>query len=105
MRPWAKPDEPKLLESPKLLAIASRVGKSLPQVLLKYQLQRGVIVIPKSVTPSRIEENFKLFDFELSEDDVKLIDSFDCNGRVVVPMKGKEFREGAHPHFPFHIEF
>ena len=75
------------------------------QVILKWQIQRGVIVIPKSVTPSRIEENGKLFDFTLSEEDMKTLASFECNGRVVIPMLDGKPRDAAHPHFPFNIEF
>jgi aldehyde reductase len=45
-------------------------------------VQRGNITIPKSVTKSRIEENAQIFDFELSAEDIAVIDSFDCNGRV-----------------------
>lgn len=80
-RPWAKPDDPLLLEDPKLKELASKYGKSTAQVVLRYQVQRGVITIPKSVTKSRIKENFEIFDFELSNGDMATLDSFDCNGR------------------------
>jgi aldehyde reductase len=46
------------------------------------QVQRGNIAIPKSVTKSRIAENFDIFDFELTKEDVDYLDSFDCNGRI-----------------------
>jgi len=81
-RPWAKPDDPVLLEDPKLKAIADKYKKSVAQILLKYQLQRGVIVIPKSVSKKRLEENINIFDFVLSEADIATIDTFDCKGRV-----------------------
>ncbi|KAJ0169775.1 hypothetical protein K1T71_014381 [Dendrolimus kikuchii] len=84
-RPWAKPGEPLLMEDPKLKAIADRLGKTVAQILIRYQLDRGNVVIPKSVTKSRIASNFDVFDFKLSKEDVDLIDSFDCNGRFV-PM-------------------
>ena len=52
-RPWAAPDEPKLLDDPKLVDIAKKYNKSPAQIILRWQVQRGVMVIPKSVTPSR----------------------------------------------------
>ncbi|KAL0852739.1 hypothetical protein ABMA27_012565 [Loxostege sticticalis] len=80
-RPWAKPGEPSLMDDPKVVAIAERLGKTPAQVLIRYQIDRNNIVIPKSVTKSRIASNFDVFDFKLSQEDVQLIDSFDCNGR------------------------
>lgn len=57
-RPWAKPGEPLLLEDPKLIEIGKKYGKSAAQVLIRYQVERGVVVLPKSVTPQRIKDNF-----------------------------------------------
>ena len=102
-RPWAQPGEPLLLEDPKIKAIAARHSKSPAQVLIRWQVQRGIIVIPKSVTPTRIEENANIFDFKLSVDEMKEIESFDCNGRLLDGGILDGF--SAHPHFPFNIEF
>lgn len=95
-RPWAKPDDPILTQDPKVLAIAKKYNKSPAQVILRYLVQIGVVPIPKSVTKSRIQENINIFDFELAPEDVAVIDTFDCNGRVC------EFVEAiGHPHHPF----
>ncbi|KAK9884640.1 hypothetical protein WA026_007477 [Henosepilachna vigintioctopunctata] len=95
-RPWAKPEDPTLMEDPKLKELASRYKKTPAQVLLRYQIQRNLITIPKSVTKSRIEENFNIFDFELTDFDMEYIDTFDCNGRFCP----NTFALG-HPHHPF----
>lgn len=81
-RPWAKPTDPKLLDDPKIVKLAQKYKKTPAQVVLKYQVQRGCIVIPKSVTKSRIQENFDIWDFNLTPEDIALIDTFDCNGRI-----------------------
>lgn len=95
-RPWAKPEEPQLMEDPKLKEVAKKYNKTPAQVLLRYQVQRGVITIPKSVTKSRIQQNFEIFDFELSAADMKYLDTFDCKGRFC-PMTASL----GHPHHPF----
>ncbi|KAI3372902.1 hypothetical protein L3Q82_023346, partial [Scortum barcoo] len=84
-RPWASPNEPSLLQDPRLAAIAKRYQKTPAQVILRWHVQRGVVCIPKSVTPSRIQQNLQVFDFSLSEDDMKLIESFNRNERLIVP--------------------
>jgi len=99
-RPWAKPGEKGLMEDDRIVAMANKLGKTPAQILIKYQMQRGVIVIPKSITPSRIESNFQVLDFTLSAEDVATLESFDCNGRVCHLDWVKD-----HPHFPFNDEF
>lgn len=69
------------------MEIAEKYNKTSAQILIKYQIQRGIMVIPKSVTKSRIESNFEVWDFELEQEDIDQIDTFDCNGRFV-HMKG-----------------
>jgi len=103
--PWADPDAPKLLEDPKLKKIGEKYNKSIAQVLIRWQVQRGVIVIPKSVSPSRIDENADVFDFTLTNEEMESVDSLDCNGRSLKPtMNGKPMFD-THPHYPFGIEF
>ncbi|KAJ9579568.1 hypothetical protein L9F63_004753 [Diploptera punctata] len=99
-RPWAKPDDPQLMDDPKLKNVAEKYHKTPAQILLRYQIQRGNITIPKSVTKSRIEQNFNIFDFELADEDMKYIDTFDCDGRVCHLNWIKD-----HKHYPFNVEF
>jgi len=105
-RPWAKPDDPSLLEEPKIKEIAKKYNKSSAQVLIRFQVERGVAVIPKSVTKDRIISNINVFDFKLTPEDLKAIESFDrgnegriihlgWNGPIVV----------NHKYFPFNIPF
>lgn len=70
------------MEEPKIVEIANAHKKNAAQVLLRYQFQRGNIVIPKSVTKARIIDNINIFDFALSDADMKTIDAFDRDGRL-----------------------
>jgi diketogulonate reductase-like aldo/keto reductase len=69
------------LEDPVILAIAGEHGKSAAQVMLRWHIQEGRSVIPKSVKPARIAENFDVFDFELSAQQVAAIDALDTGVR------------------------
>jgi 2,5-diketo-D-gluconate reductase A len=71
-----------------IVEIAERLGRTPAQVTLRWHIQRGNIVFPKSTTPARIEENFALFDFELEPEDVRRIDALD---------RGEAGRNGPHP--------
>ncbi|MBO7424762.1 MAG: aldo/keto reductase [Clostridiales bacterium] len=63
----------KIFDVPEMKVLAEKYGKSIAQICVRWSLQRGYLPLPKSVTPSRIEENLKVFDFELEESDVALI--------------------------------
>jgi 2,5-diketo-D-gluconate reductase A len=85
---WAPIGQGRLLEDPRLLGIAGHYGKSVAQIVLRWHLQHGYIVFPKSVKPERIRENIALFDFELEPDDVEAIDGLD---------RGEAGRNGPNP--------
>jgi 2,5-diketo-D-gluconate reductase A len=71
-----------LFTNPVLLAIAGAHGRSVAQVVLRWLIQRDVIVIPKSVRPDRMAENFDVFDFDLTEDDMSRIAALDTGASV-----------------------
>lgn len=62
---------------PELVALAEKHGKSPAQIMLRWQMQRGIVAIPKSVHAERIQENMNIFDFELSDDDMDAIAALD----------------------------
>ncbi|MDR7184481.1 diketogulonate reductase-like aldo/keto reductase [Microbacterium trichothecenolyticum] len=68
-------------DEPVLLAIGAKYGKSAAQVMLRWHIQKGIQVIPKSTRPERIAENFDVFDFDLTGDDVAQIDALDTGQR------------------------
>jgi diketogulonate reductase-like aldo/keto reductase len=73
--------EKSTFDDPTLLEIAHRHGKSPAQVMLRWHLQQGRSAIPKSTRPARIAENFDVFDFELTEDELAAIDALDTGVR------------------------
>ena len=83
---WSPLARGRLLEDPVLAEIAKTHSKSIAQVIIRWHLQSDLIVIPKSVTPSRIKENAKVFDFSLTEEEMKLIDGLN-----------QDWRTGTHP--------
>jgi 2,5-diketo-D-gluconate reductase A len=85
---WAPIAQGKVMNDAVLIEIGERIGKSPAQVALRWHIQRGNIVFPKSTTPGRIKENFVLFDFELAPDDVAKIDALD---------QGEAGRDGPNP--------
>ena len=85
---WSPIAQGGVLKDPAIVTIAERVGKTAAQVVLRWHVQRGDINFPKSTTPSRIRENFQIFDFELTAQDVATISLLD---------RGDEGRTGGHP--------
>jgi aldehyde reductase len=81
-RPWAKPTDRVLLADSKLKKIADKYEKTPAQIVLRYQIQRGHIPIPKSINKERLLENIDIFNFELKKDEVKTISSLNCNARL-----------------------
>lgn len=79
---WSPIAQGKVLDDPTIVRIAANLDKSPAQVTLRWHLQRGDIVFPKSVTRARVEENFDLFDFELSVEDMADITGLDRNERT-----------------------
>lgn len=82
---WSPLGQGKLLSDPTLTAIGAAHRKSAAQVILRWHLQHGFVVIPKSVTPARIRENIEVFDFALSTDDMQRIDALDSPGGRIGP--------------------
>jgi len=79
---WSPLMQGQLLDHPVLTEIAAKYGKSVAQIILRWDLQHGVVTIPKSVHENRIVENASIFDFALTPDDVARIDSLNENLRV-----------------------
>ncbi len=85
---WSPIAQGGVLDDPVITEIANRLDRTPAQVVLRWHIERGSIVFPKSTTPSRIKENFNLFDFELEASDLDLIAGLD---------KGEDGRTGPDP--------
>lgn len=77
MEAWSPLMQGQIVSVPAIQKIAKTYNKSTAQVALRWNLQHEVVTIPKSVNPSRIKENTQIFDFELSEADMDVLDSLD----------------------------
>ncbi len=85
---WSPIAQGGVLEDSTITQIADNVGRTPAQVVLRWHIQRGDIIFPKSVTPSRMQENLELFDFELGSDDMDAISGLD---------RGEDGRTGPNP--------
>lgn len=85
---WAPIAQGKVLDDPVINRIAGSRDKTPAQVVLRWHIQRGDIVFPKSVTPARVKSNFELFDFELDDSDMDAISALN---------KGESGRNGPNP--------
>ncbi len=79
---WSPLGRGNVLDDPTIDSIARRAGKTPAQVILRWHIERGDIIFPKSVQPDRIRENIDIFDFELSGEDVEAITALNKNQRV-----------------------
>ena len=77
---WSPLGRGQLLEHPEIARIAARHGKTPAQAIIRWHIDSGLVVIPKSVTPERIVENFEVFDFRLDGDDLAAIAALDDTG-------------------------
>jgi 2,5-diketo-D-gluconate reductase A len=85
---WSPIGKGRVLKDPTIGAIASRLGRTPAQVTLRWHIQRGDVIFPKSTTPARIRENFHIFDFELQPEDIAAISALDM---------GEAGRTGPNP--------
>jgi len=95
-RPFATDKDPVLLSDPVVNEIAKKYNRTVAQILIKFHLQRGLSVIPKSVTPARIKQNVDVLDFELSPEDLHALENLKTSFRYCAIPFDKE-----HPHYPF----
>ena len=85
---WSPLAQGNIVDNRAVGAVAERHGKTVAQVVLRWHLQRGHVIFPKSVTPARVAENFALFDFELDAHDLEVLESLD---------RGESGRVGPNP--------
>lgn len=91
---------PKFMYDEKVAAIANKYGKTTAQIGLRYIVELGAVPLPKSSNPDRIRENISIFDFNLAQEDIAYLDTFNTGERVCGFSDYKK-----HENFPFHIEY
>jgi 2,5-diketo-D-gluconate reductase A len=82
---WSPLGQGTLLENPVVAKVAAKHGRTPAQVIIRWHIDNGLVVIPKSVTPSRIEENFKVFDFRLDAEDMAAFADLEKDGKRIGP--------------------
>ncbi|XP_044531743.1 prostaglandin-E(2) 9-reductase-like isoform X2 [Gracilinanus agilis] len=97
---WIDQKAPVLLDDPVLRAVAKKHNRTPAQVVLRYQIQRGVVVLAKSFNEKRIRENFQVFDFQLTPEDMETINGLNKNLRY---LSLDMFKESAN--YPFNDEY
>lgn len=85
---WSPLGRGRIFENELLLELSGKYGKSLPQICLRWELQNGIIPLPKTMSEERMKENTDIFDFEISLEDMELINSMEsCGGSGLHPDK------------------
>jgi 2,5-diketo-D-gluconate reductase A len=79
---WSPLAQGEVLDDPTITVVAEAHDRTPGQVVIRWHIQLGNVVIPKSVTPERIEQNFRVFDFELTQDEMAAIEALDANQRT-----------------------
>ena len=104
---WSPLGQGRMLNDPTLAEIAARYGKSTAQLCIRWCLQNNVLPLPKSVTESRIVQNAQVFDFEISEEDMKTINEMPYIGGSghVYPDSGASFQLRPHAPSPHSASF
>ncbi|XP_066580400.1 aldo-keto reductase family 1 member D1 isoform X1 [Amia ocellicauda] len=97
---WVNLTCPPLLEDALLVSIGKKYNKTTAQVSLRFNVQRGVVVIPKSFSAQRIKDKLQIFDFSLTDEEMKAIEELNKNIRFVELLMWSD-----HPEYPFHDEF
>jgi len=94
--PWLKEDYVSVLQNSTIKTIGEKLKRTTAQVILRYLIQRNLVVIPKSATPSRIKSNYDVFDFELDQGDMERISKLNKNYRTC-----RFWWDKNHKYYPF----
>ncbi|XP_059567880.1 aldo-keto reductase family 1 member D1 isoform X2 [Myotis daubentonii] len=97
---WVNVSIPPLLKDELLNSLGKKYNKTAAQVALRFNIQRRIVVIPKSFNPKRIKENFQIFDFSLTEEEMKSVEALNKDVRLVDLLLWSD-----HPEYPFYEEY
>jgi 2,5-diketo-D-gluconate reductase A len=89
---WSPLGQGQLISEPLFKKLSDKYKRSPAQIILRWHIELGLIAIPKSTTPSRIKENFEIFDFKLDDNDMAMIERLDDkNGKIGPDPRTAEF--------------